>query len=384
MRLGWTALCLVAMGCVGDGTDKSAGEGTDDVADSDDGTVDTDDTDVASGDCWEVDTLLDVSAAPGPGDGYPDPELAGECDGDVFVVTSNAIPHYTFVAMTPNALVENDQHWEIPRSPVLAGTPEDIPLLGQIAFTVTGLPIFGPNEAEFPDPYGDPVYNGITDGCRGHTAFEYHNHALEQKCLTAEGLVAEPWTLAEPAGDEPSPVLAWALDGFPIYGPYGCEDAGCTSVMEYSSGWVQTGDPSTYAWDNNEYVEDNDPATLDQCNGHTGPQGDYHYHATATFPYVLGCFSGTAAGPGLDDGGGDDGGGDAGDAGGPSTCLVESDCVGECPVDSIGCTCADDPFGDGICVPTCVTDDDCPAGGPPGGLTCDEAQGICVPASGAP
>jgi len=193
----------------------------------------------------------------------------------------------------------------------VATNPSDIPLLGQIGFTVSGLPIFGPNEAEFPDPYGDPVYNGITDGCTGHTAFEYHNHALSQKCLSEEGLVAEPWTLPDPTGDEPSGVLAWSLDGFPIYGPFGCGDADCLEVIEYASGWVQTGDPSTYAWDNHEFVDDADPATLDQCNGHVGPDGDYHYHATSSFPYVLGCYSGTAA-DGVGDGAGpDDEGGDA-------------------------------------------------------------------------
>ena len=35
------------------------------------------------------------------------------------------------------------------------------------------------------------------------------------------------------------------------------------------------------------------PAYLDECNGHVGPSGDYHYHTTATFPYILGCYRGT-------------------------------------------------------------------------------------------
>jgi hypothetical protein len=74
----------------------------------------------------------------------------------------------------------------------------------------------------------------------------------------------------------------------------GCLDAECTEIVEFESGWVQTGDPSTYAWDAHEYQGGNEPTILDQCNGHVGPGGDYHYHATATFPYVLGCYSGTA------------------------------------------------------------------------------------------
>lgn len=243
-------------------------------------------------DCDASASLLDVASAPGAGAAYAAPYVAGGCSDTTFVVESNSIPHYTFVELTPNALEAVDQRWELPRDPAVAAAPTDIPLLGQIGFTVGGLPIFGPNEAERPDPYGDPVYNGIVDGCAGHTAMEYHNHALVQKCLTDEGLVAEPWTLADPAGTGESPILGWALDGFPIYGPYGCVDSDCADVVEFTSGWVQTGDPSTYAWDNHEYRASTDETVLDECNGRVGPDGTYRYHATSTFPYVLGCYAG--------------------------------------------------------------------------------------------
>ncbi|MCP4873628.1 MAG: YHYH protein [Proteobacteria bacterium] len=224
------------------------------------------------------------------------PEVEGYCQGTNLVVTSNSIPHYTFVAITPNALTEVDQNWSIPLNPTLAASPSEIPLLGQIAFTVSGLPIFGPNEATQPDPYGDPVYNGIVDGCGGHTAMEYHNHKVEQKCMTADAMVGEPWTLADPDGTEASPVVAWSFDGFAIYGPYGCLDADCSEIVEYVSGYEQIADPSTYAWDAHEYRASDDPTVLDECNGHEGPDGDYHYHATETFPYVLGCYSGSRIG----------------------------------------------------------------------------------------
>ena len=255
------------------------------------------------GSCDEATSLLDVSAGPGAGMGYAAPSLAGGCTDDTFVVESNSMPHFTFVSMTPNALEESDNVWEIPLHPAEAAATSDIPLLGQVAFTVTGLPIFGPNEAEFPDPYGDPVYNGITDGCFGHTAFEYHAHALEERCLTDDGLVSEPWTVAEPSAAEPSPIIAWALDGFPIYGPRGCLDDDCSDVVTFTSGYVQTGDPSTYAWDNHRYEASADPTVLDACNGRVGPDGTYRYHATDTFPYVLGCYRGTPVDAGLPAGG---------------------------------------------------------------------------------
>ena len=251
------------------------------------------------GSCDAAATLLDVGSGPGAGTGYADPSLAGGCTDDTFVVESNSMPHFTYISMTPNALTEADNLWEIPLNPAVAASTSDLPLLGQVAFTVSGLPIFGPNEAEFPDPYGDPVYNGITDGCFGHTAFEYHNHALDERCLTDDGLVSEPWTLPAPDASERSPIIGWALDGFPIYGPRGCLDDDCSEVVTFESGWEQTGDPSTYAWDNHAFVGGGE-TVLDACNGRVGPDGTYRYHATDSFPYILGCYAGTpvdAGGP---------------------------------------------------------------------------------------
>jgi hypothetical protein len=120
-------------------------------------------------------------------------------------------------------------------------------------------------------------------------------------------------------------VIGYAFDGFAIYGPYECTDASCTSVQEMLSSWDNTGYqggtvgcassaacsngyctavmiggtqttacvPKTCVWSNNTYTAKASSAYLDQCNGHVGPYGDYHYHATSTFPYTLGCYRGT-------------------------------------------------------------------------------------------
>ena len=210
------------------------------------------------------------------------PYVGVTCTSDELVVQANGVPHYEYVDMTPNGLQAKDHEWSVTLDPALTGDQEDVPLLGVIAFTLTGLPIYGPNEGAFPDPYGDPVYNAIVDDCLGHTAQqgEYHDHALVTAC------VVEEWSSG------PSPIIAYALDGFAVYGPTGCLDAECSEVVEYSSGWEQTGDPETYAWDNYAFRSSEDPTILDRCNGHTGPDGDYHYHATEGFPYVLGCYSG--------------------------------------------------------------------------------------------
>ena len=59
------------------------------------------------------------------------------------------------------------------------------------------------------------------------------------------------------------------------------------------SGYKKIGDPEINAWDAYRFERQSGPEHLDRCNGHTGPGGDYHYHSTATFPYIIGCYSGT-------------------------------------------------------------------------------------------
>lgn len=270
--LSASLLCLALAGCKG-------GEGGDTALNDD---------------CWQAALFTDRAADPANSD-YPDPAMSVGCSETTLVVESNGIPDYEFVPITPNPMEAQDHLWEIPLSPVLDDGPTELPLLGAVGFTVSGLPIQTPNEAENPDPYGDPVYNGILDFCYGHVGGDddYHLHALLTECITS--MAAE---------GEPSPILGFALDGFPIYGPNGCLDAECAELVTFTSGWVQTGDPSTYAWDNYAFTEDDDPLTLDQCNGREQPDGSYGYHATAGFPYVLGCSMGTEGIPESNVGGG--------------------------------------------------------------------------------
>ncbi len=237
----------------------------------------------AAGDC-PTSNFPEVSADPANG-AYPDPSVQVSCNSKYLKVRSNGIPNYEFVQTTPNELQAQDHTFKVPLYPALVGETTEIPLLDTVAFAVNGIPIFGPNEGPLPDPFGDPVFNGLLDDCLGHTAErgDYHYHAMLVTC-PIEGIIGRT---------DASPVIGYANDGFPIYGPFGCSDADCSKVIEYQSAWQQIGDPSTFAWDAYEYAERKQDKYLDQCNGHEGPQGDYHYHATEDFPYLLGCYSGS-------------------------------------------------------------------------------------------
>jgi hypothetical protein len=176
-----------------------------------------------------------------------------------------------------------------------------------------------------PDPYGDPVYDGILDECLGHTGGQgvYHHHALLVKCLTAKSEDLKP-----------SPIVGYALDGFPILGPYECADKACSAQVELLSSWEKTGDPTTYAWDNHACTkatcEKPEGAYLDRCNGHVGPNGDYHCHATLAkngptytgVPYILGCYRGTPSDSATATGTGATTGATTGSGMGPPMCTM--------------------------------------------------------------
>ena len=239
-----------------------------------------------SGPCL-ADAFLDVSEAPGAGPAYPRPHVEATCEGDELVVRANGIPHYEFVQVTPNPLLERNNEFRLPAKPSLADKPVPIPLLGGIGVAVNGIVIFGPNEGPVPaeEQFGDPVFNAIMDACMGHTAQEYHYHAMVQRCLS----------LGAKDGD-PSPILGFGYDGIPIRGPWGCIDADCNKVVRHRSSWEKVREPHQDAWDAYEYVEKDGPEYLDACNGHAHDDGDYHYHVTETWPYILGCYSGTPTG----------------------------------------------------------------------------------------
>jgi autotransporter-associated beta strand protein len=135
---------------------------------------------------------------------------------------------------------------------------------------------------------GDP--GGFVDGA-------YHHHQ-------------NPASLRAQFGDEGaghSPILGWAFDGYPIYGPYGYATSdGSGEIVRFDSsyqlrsGTRTSGPGGTY---DGSYIEDYEYVAgsghLDEHNGRFGvtaeyPQGTYFYVATidtagnAAYPYAIG------------------------------------------------------------------------------------------------
>ncbi len=135
--------------------------------------------------------------------------------------------------------------WSIPLQPVMAAVPLSTKsnfMKGAVALAVNGIPIFNALNNRGEDSYKI----GELDNWGGHCgkADDYHYHAA-------------PLHLATVTGNLP---IAYALDGFPVYGEKEPDGTTLTS--------------------------------LDTCHGHPWNTTQYHYHGTTTYPYVVGAMRG--------------------------------------------------------------------------------------------
>jgi YHYH protein len=171
-------------------------------------------------------------------------------DQEYLYVESNGMPaHQMMVGIKswqqqvplPQTYAGNNA-WKIPLHPVIAQSPVSAKTSlyrGAIALAVNGVPIFNAlnNRGD------DALLFGELDEWGGHAgrADDYHYHVA-------------PLHLQEIVGkDKP---IAYALDGFPIYGSTEPDGSSLTE--------------------------------LDELNGHFTEDGDYHYHGTHTYPYING------------------------------------------------------------------------------------------------
>ena len=170
--------------------------------------------------------------------------------GDVWMIESNGLPsHQMMVGITNwqqqfpvSQPYTGTNAWQLPRTPELAGQPISAKtglFRGAIALAVNGVPIFNALNNR-----GDDAFLvGELDEFGGHCgrADDYHYHVA-------------PLHLQDVVGS--ANPIAYALDGFPIYG----------SVEP----------------------DGNPLGALDEYNGHLGADGVYHYHGTTTYPYLNG------------------------------------------------------------------------------------------------
>ena len=227
----------------------------------------------------------------------------GEC-----VITANGIPNHDFNdadASFATDVSEVSYVLRIPVNPTFADEPTSISLNTDNGILLNGVKIdllaaacynvgderIGCNNMDQPwrlDPMS-PLNRFGTDSHNAHTQPNgaYHYHGNPKALFQQENTSQE------------SPVVGFAADGFPIYGPF-IDDHGIirrvTSSYQLRAGSRPsgTGDPGgsydgTYR-DDYEYVANS--GDLDECNGMMW-NGAYGYYIIDAFPWVLNCYRGT-------------------------------------------------------------------------------------------
>lgn len=174
--------------------------------------------------------------------------------GKYYLVESNGLPDHQMMVgikawqqQVPTVQPYSGRNaWPIPITPVMSKTPISAKthfLRGAIAVAINGVPIFN----ALTNKGTDAFLTGELDDWGGHCgrADDYHYHTA-------------PFHLQAIAGKKVP--IAYALDGFPIYGE--------------------------------TEIDGKRAAGLDQFNGHFDAKKRYHYHGTKTYPYINGGFRG--------------------------------------------------------------------------------------------
>jgi hypothetical protein len=190
-------------------------------------------------------------------------------EAGVMVIRTHGIPNHPtgrFPELgfgNPNYITEQVRNYYIPLMPV--ENPRHTSLsegnnanhalpMGPIGLAVNGVVFFNPFDM------GGQDATDMMDRCCGHPApdgqYHYHKYPI---CVNS------PWA-DDGAGH--SPLLGWAFDGFPIYGPYESKDVMAKDVS-------------------GEHA-------LNEFNLHFDEERGWHYHVTpGKFPYLIGGYWGT-------------------------------------------------------------------------------------------
>ena len=253
---------------------------------------------------------------------FADVELVRYNANNVYV-DSTGIPSHPIGPWqgNPNDATEQDHLFRIPRSPQPASNNLATPL-GPIGVFVNGVPMFNAEDGFSWNMQGVWHRNAIIaeaisfDSCSGHPQNQgvYHYHQ-QPECLRVQ--------LGDD-GSTHSPIIGWAFDGYPVYGPHGYDDPqdANSSVRRMVTGYdprtgmVQRdslpdgtqlpphlwGPNVSNQWPLGVFIEDfafNGTGDLDPYNGRTCvtpdyPAGTYAYFTTldaqgnSAFPYIIG------------------------------------------------------------------------------------------------
>lgn len=255
-------------------------------------------------------------------------------DSCTFIV--NQIPNHDFGQNVrwPHKPAENKEEIVVPRNPTMAnditklGLSPGAILLNGVKWEPNPAACFGvgrdsagkerigcgPRDIDNPWRYnvGSALNEFRFDDYHAHVQKGglYHYHATPRVLYSTE---AKLMTDADCHTAGESPVIGFALDGFPLYGPCIEDETGKLRLAQ-SSYMLKSGERvavGSYATPyvagvvasseyNGQFIGDYEylasTGDLDECNGAT-IDGQYGYYATNEFPYAMRCLKGTALMP---------------------------------------------------------------------------------------
>ncbi len=232
-------------------------------------------------------------------------------------ISASSIPGYVIGPWQANPNAPADQNYvcKFPLTPAVNNGTKTNTGLGVVGLWKNGVGIFNAKDGRYWNNTTQQFVNGITnsgwnrnakyfegvsfDSCKGHPApgGAYHHH-ISPKCLYNQDETAYH-----------SPILGFAWDGYPIYGPYAYTNTNGTGAIKRmvssyvltTSGSRTNGPPvNTYPWGSmcEDYVYTAGSGDLDAYNGRTCvtpeyPSGTYAYFVTIeadgtpAYPFVL-------------------------------------------------------------------------------------------------
>lgn len=245
-----------------------------------------------------------------------------EVDAGLCTFVTNQIPNHDAGASShwPGIILPNTDYLQVTAAPELAAQPSPLGM-GAIAMMLNGVKWeafpaacygvgpepdgleaigCGPDQIDNPWRYdiGSPLNDFGFDDFMAHIqpGGMYHYHSTPSVLYDIDC-----------DGNDPSPVIGFAADGFPVHGP--CFDDNGTVRPAQSSHAVKSGPRQPVAGYTTPLAVGNVAGTdydgqfigdygyvpgsgdLDECNGMT-VDGSYGYYITGEYPYVVGCYSG--------------------------------------------------------------------------------------------
>lgn len=222
-------------------------------------------------DSWLREGHMDANRQVVKQDRYLPDNLTISLQGKNLVVKTKNIPNhptaifpdtYGTQGYNPSFIGEQNMTFTIPTEPVkssnavamTAGNANRALNMGPVGFAINGVIFYNPFDAGMDDA------SSIMDRCCGHPSpdFAYHYHKYPI-CVN---------TPFVDRGEKHSGLIGFALDGFPVYGPYEAKD---------------------------EFARDSKTNPLNAFNAHFDEKRGWHYHSTpGKFPYMIGGYMGTA------------------------------------------------------------------------------------------